>query len=426
MQRLFHRIYFSLLLATFVAIGLTAAVTHHLLGERHQSPFVGRLLAEARSVERRLPPPGASEADARSALALAAGDLNLDLTLVARDGRSLATTRPGITPLHGWPEATGWTMTRSGPVFVVLLADGRRLALRPREHPGRQLMYLVVVAVLFTILGVAARPTARRLTRRLEALERGVERLGAGDFSARVAVEGRDEVARLAERFNAAAERIERLIERERRVLASASHELRSPLARLRLALELIRQEGGQAAAGRIAEAVADIGELDELVEDVLLASRLEAGRRGPLEEIDLASLVNDEAARFDVRSVTRPARVVGEARPLRRLVRNLLENARRHGAGAEIEAGVEPLADGGVRLWVADRGPGVRPEERERIFEPFYRRARGDGEAGDGVGLGLALVRQIAEAHGGSAACHPREGGGTTFEVTLRSAAVP
>jgi len=263
---------------------------------------------------------------------------------------------------------------------------------------------------------------ARRLTRRLEALEQGVARLGSGQLSTRVPVQGQDEIARLAERFNWSAERIERLVDAQRRMLLSASHELRSPLARVRVALELIRDRGGAEVERRVAGAVVDIDELDALVDDLLLASRIEI--EPPLaaaETIDLASLVAEEAARAGAKLDVAPASVMGDLRLLRRLVRNLLDNAVRHGAGAEIEAGVAPLGgpNGGARLWVADRGPGVALTDRERIFEAFYRGARAPADA-SGVGIGLALVRQIAERHGGTAVCHPRDGGGAIFEVTL------
>ncbi len=99
--------------------------------------------------------------------------------------------------------------------------------------------------------------------------------------------------------------------------------------------------------------------------------------------------------------------------------MRNLLENARRHAAGSVVEASVAALPDGGARLRVEDRGPGVPEAERERIFEFFYRPA-GSGSAAEGSGLGLALVRQIARHHGGDARCLPREGGGSCFEVEL------
>jgi signal transduction histidine kinase len=102
----------------------------------------------------------------------------------------------------------------------------------------------------------------------------------------------------------------------------------------------------------------------------------------------------------------------------LRRLLRNLLDNARRYGAGSLVEVSVTE-SNGRALLQVADRGPGIPEEEQERIFEPFYRPA-GTREQGDGVGLGLALVRRIAQQHGGEARCRTRESGGTVFEVLL------
>ncbi len=140
-------------------------------------------------------------------------------------------------------------------------------------------------------------------------------------------------------------------------------------------------------------------------------------------EEIDLLGLVAEEGARAGAAIQGEPAHVSGDPRMLRRLVRNLLENARRYGAGTPIEAAVTPGAEGEVVLRVMDRGPGVAESERERIFEPFYRPAGFAETADGGVGLGLALVRQIANHHGGRARCLAREGGGTCFEVTLASA---
>jgi signal transduction histidine kinase len=242
-----------------------------------------------------------------------------------------------------------------------------------------------------------------------------VEDLGRGDLKTRAPVEGRDEVAHLAGSFNRAADRIERLVEAQRRVLIHASHELRSPLARLRMSVEMM--PGTDEQKGRVAR---DLAELDGMIDEVLEASRLEV--RGAVERkegVDLLALLAEEGARTGTDVGGEAITVEGDPRLLRRLVRNLFENARRHGGGGPIEARVERRGTSGARISVLDRGPGVPDDERERIFEPFHRPARSP-ETGQGYGLGLALVRQIACAHGGEARCRPREGGGAVFEVDL------
>jgi signal transduction histidine kinase len=187
------------------------------------------------------------------------------------------------------------------------------------------------------------------------------------------------------------------------------------------MAVELL---AGEERAELRARVDRDIAELDELIGELLLASRLDALEQ-PVrnEEVDLLALVAEEAARAKAEVSGTPERVTGDSRMLRRLVRNLLENARRYGGGSRIDASVGTAAGGKVRLCIADRGPGVPEQECERIFEPFYR-APGMRESDDGgVGLGLALVRQIAQHHGGEARCLSREGGGTLFEILLPAA---
>ncbi|MBW2291074.1 MAG: HAMP domain-containing histidine kinase, partial [Deltaproteobacteria bacterium] len=258
----------------------------------------------------------------------------------------------------------------------------------------------------------------RRLTGRLERLHRRVEDLGGGDLSARVEVEGKDEIAELAQSFNRAADRIEKLVGAQRNLLASASHELRTPLTRMRMAIELIADDTRPEVRERI---VRDIGELDELVGELLLASKLDTIDRLELEEdVELLALVAQEGALVEAVTTGEQVWVRGDPRMLLRLARNLFENARRYGAGSPIEASVVAEADGTAQLCIEDRGPGVPDEEREKIFEPFYRPAGIRESADGGVGLGLSLVRKIAEHHGGSVRCVAREGGGTRFEVRL------
>jgi signal transduction histidine kinase len=270
---------------------------------------------------------------------------------------------------------------------------------------------LVLVAAA---IGVAAYPIVRQLTRRLERLQRGVESLGAGDLAARVAVEGQDEVARLAESFNGAAGRIEQLVRAHQSLLANASHELRTPLARIRLALEMLKSSADPKIKAGLE---LDIAELDSLVEEILLASRLNAVAHSEVsEDIDLLALAAEECARYDdVQLEGEQIRLRGDARLLRRLLRNLLENAKRHGA-PPTQVRLRREGDR-IVLKVWDRGPGPAAAEFEQVFTPFYRR---DGGSSTGNGLGLSLVRQIARRHGGDARCTPMEDGRGCFVVSL------
>jgi signal transduction histidine kinase len=337
------------------------------------------------------------------------------LRVPLKDGRSLWVARPG--PMRAGPPP--------GPG-----ADGRPRLPRPDTAlavhiGGRPLVFggvgmVAALVVLFLAVAIGAYPVVRRLTRRLETLQRGVEAFGAGALDRRVSEEGRDEVAALAHSFNRAAERIEQLLRSHQSLLANASHELRSPLARLKMAVAML-DEAPPAHKERLRHEIhTNIAELDTLVEEVLLASRLDAlqnlDRREP---VDLVGVVAEEAARTGASLQTDPALppVLGDDRLLRRAVRNLLENAHRYG-GADVQAQLK-AAPGAVEVRVCDRGPGVPEAMRERIFEPFFR-LPGHAEREGGVGLGLSLVKQIAERHGGRVRCEARDGGGSCFVLSL------
>jgi signal transduction histidine kinase len=273
----------------------------------------------------------------------------------------------------------------------------------------------VIPLLIVLAFALGAYPIARRLTRRLQRLQAGVEQLGEGDLTTRVAVEGRDEVAALARSFNQSAQRIEALVKSHKLLLANCSHELRTPLARVRLGIERLASSPDSSVRDELTRS---IGELDALIEEMLLASRLDALKtlERP-EEVDLLALVAEEAAYFDVAVEGQPTVVHGDPALLRRMVRNLLDNARQHGGGAT-RIHVGDVA-GTKQLIVEDRGEGIAEADRERIFEPFYR-AAGARQPGRGFGLGLAIVRRIARAHGGDVAYVPLAGGGSRFSVTL------
>lgn len=350
--------------------------------------------------------------------------------------------------------------------FQVEMNDGQTLYVqlpRPSRPPGTPVPsrrssswwslspfgFVGMISLVGLAVALGAYPVVRRLTKRLEGLQKGVERWGQGDLSTRLPVQGQDEVAFLAQRFNASAERVQSLLLAHKTLLANASHELRSPLARIRMGLELLGRDPGTASART--EMARNIGELDQLIDEILLASRLDmrdahdAGALGPTEEVDLLGLAAEECARtgadLDVGENAAPVLVQGHARLLRRVLRNLLENARRYGQPALTSPEDEPTvrlhidvqarsthgqgtgSEAQLARWavvaVEDRGPGVPAELRERIFEPFYR-LPGASEREGGVGLGLSLVRSIAQRHGGQVRCEERPGGGARFVLEL------
>jgi two-component system, OmpR family, sensor kinase len=344
--------------------------------------------------------------------------LGLDLALFTEDRDVLAAT--GEVPSPRRLRGDHWLHSPHGAALAIQLRDGRWLVSKPDpEHAEgipRHLLFLPLFAGLM-LLGTY--PVARGITRRIESLRRGVDELGSGELGTRVPVQGKDEVAALATSFNRAADRIEALVEGQRRMLASASHELRSPLARLRLSVELL----GEAAteedrATHRAEAVRDIAELDQLVEDLLLVGRLETRPAAAAVRVELLALCAEEGARVDAEVGGREAELIGDEALLRILVRNLLENAVRHGA-PPIE--VEVSADGGAaRITVTDRGPGVAAADVDRLFEPFYRPKNQPEGDGGGTGLGLSLVRRVADLHGGRVWCEPGVGGRFVVEIPL------
>lgn len=446
-----RRLYLSIWLAVVTALMVLSAL----------AAWLWRLDAERQRAER----PGREviiynaqgevlgQAPARPLRAPGGGPVEFEVPL--RDGQTLYVQlprgrrgphedRPEGRPGEPPPPPPG-LMGGEGPLAGPHGPPGSPLARaqgRPPGEPGGWRFptpgFLGTLALVALAVALGTYPVVRWLTQRLERLQQGVERWGGGDLSARLPVEGKDEVAFLAQRFNAAAERVQGLVQSHKALLANASHELRSPLARIRMGLELLNSGDDEQQAAQRREMARNIAELDQLIDEILLASRMDLADDGllNLEEVDLTGLAAEECARVDVPlDVAAQPVVRGDARLLRRLIRNLLENACRYGRrpGAEGPT-VEDDGGGGVLLTLAevretgqtwatltvdDHGPGVPEAERERIFQPFYRVA-GASERQGGVGLGLALVRSIAQRHQGDVSCIQAPGGGARFVVRL------
>jgi signal transduction histidine kinase len=416
MRRLYLQVYLTIV-GSLVLVVLTAGLLWHFVAG---FPPFGQPFEIAREVVAQLiapidaPPPIQQQAIERLAK-----NLGADLALFGRNGEPLAVAGGPLPAPNRANRSGGWMRTPAGPALSLPLPDGRWLVARMpwRQRPGALVLAAFLGAIALAV-ALGALPIVRRLTRRLERLQQGVESLGAGDLAARVKIEGRDEVARLAQSFNQAAARIESLVDAHKLLLANASHELRTPLTRIRLGLELV-----EAQPERKAELAKDIAELDQLVDEILLMSRLDAG--GPLdvhEDIDIAALAAEECARYEDCSVVgKSVMVRGNPLLLRRMIRNLVDNAVIHGK-PPIDVTVE-RRDRRAMLQVSDRGPVIPADARERLFSSFYRIPGRSGSKG--TGLGLALVRQIARRHGGDVTYDPERGNAFTVTLPLASRSV-
>jgi HAMP domain-containing protein len=294
MLRLYLRFYIALLASLVLFVLATATLWHFTGGPVEQAGItLGRL------VQNVLPPADSPAAEQQEALRRLAAGLNGDVTLFDRDGMPVASIgHPLPAPGKKHQGMMGMMSWERGAVSFVHLADGRWLAASvPMAYGHPRIIFHIALMLLAVAIGIAAFPIVRQISRRLERLQRGVESLGAGDLTARVTVEGRDEVARLAASFNRAATQIEQLVRAHKALLANASHELRTPLARIRLAVELMKESVD---IKRRIGLEQDIAELDWLVDEILLASRLDAVTELATEELDLLALAAEECARYD------------------------------------------------------------------------------------------------------------------------------
>jgi signal transduction histidine kinase len=234
-----------------------------------------------------------------------------------------------------------------------------------------------------------------------------------------------DEIDQLAVTMNRMLDRLERATDRQRQFVSDASHELRSPLASIRTQLEVAMAHPDRADWRAVAAGVLDEGtRMEALVADLLALARADEGAIAAREDrVDLGEIARSEAAdrpgpvTFEVRVVS-TATVRGDAGALRRVVRNLLDNAGRH-AATRVRVSVARSAEG-TMLAVDDDGAGIRPEDRERVFERFTRLEEARTRDAGGTGLGLAVVREVVRAHRGTVRVADGELGGARFEVRL------
>jgi signal transduction histidine kinase len=305
---------------------------------------------------------------------------------------------------HLWHDremrAEGWGLVRT-------TADGHRitfgLSQLPLESRPRR-VGLVTLLALLTMTG-GALLGVHLLLRPLAPIAAGVARYGQGAFDQPITVQRQDELGDLAQRINGMAKSLEAMLEAKRGLLLAISHELRSPLTRARLNAELVAEGAPRAALLR------DLAEMRQLIDTLLESERIAAGHSAlQITAVDLQPLVHEVLeTQFPGVLVRRYLQadigpVLADATRLKLLLRNLMDNALRHssGAGQPPEVRLDRTTRGELRLTVRDHGPGVPPEQLQRLSEAFYRPDSARQRSTGGVGLGLHLCRLVAEAHGG------------------------
>jgi heavy metal sensor kinase len=335
-----------------------------------------------------------------------------------------------------WRLATLTVTDASNTEWIVRVARSDRDV----QAALRQLLAQMALAVPLVLLVAIASGLflAGRALDPIDAITRTAAQIGAEDLGRRLGLHGRDELARLAATFDSMLDRLEKAFEQQRQFTADASHELRTPLAMLmsQIDIALERPRSPEQYQQTLRSLREDVAELSRLVSEMLMLARAEAGQE-PLaaDRLDLAELASGVASSMEplasarhVQLVARDcgdAPLVGDETRLMQLVVNLVDNAIKYTPPGGVVTVATRHEPGWAIVEVADTGPGIRPEHRQRIFERFFRSDMARSRGG-GAGLGLAISRWIAEAHGGEIRVESGPAGGTSFCVRLPGARSP
>jgi len=315
-------------------------------------------------------------------------------------------------PIQGAPE---------DGVFVVTTAlSGERA-----EVTSAVEVLAAVSAAVLALASLAAFGAATRVLSPLRELTAAARSIGESDLTRRIAARGDDEIAELGRTFNAMLDRLEKAFSSQRQFVNDAGHELRTPITIVRGHLELLTDDPEE--RRETIELVTDeLDRMSRFVDDLLTLAKAEQPDFLRLDEVELAPLGEELLAKAGALAPRRwrledaaEGRIVGDRQRLTQAVMNLAHNAVEHtGEGDAITLGTA-LSNGDARLWVRDEGPGVSATDQGRIFERFARSSDGR-RSSEGAGLGLAIVRAIAEAHGGRVELRSRPGAGATFTVVV------
>lgn len=424
------RLYGFAALIVFVSLG-TMIATALIVGARPEDAHARAIEAVVGQLDARFPDDAGLGAALRDDPTLR----RLELVVYDRAGHRVAggdrsTPAPTAAELAIEPGASVVEIDR----IVVAMGAHRVVVHHPAGAPTGRRIVVTLLGVLGIILVIALGVTigfARTIVRPLRALGDAARAFGRGETSVRTQLTRRDELGAVGHAFDEMANRIEQLLQTQRAMMADISHELRTPLTRIKLALELAIADP-QAAQQVLDDVGADLEEVEQIIEDVFVVVRLDtAGAGGVIHRkpVDLVELVRHAAARFEAHHPRHPlaielgdvdrAPVAADGPLLRRAVDNLLDNAAKYSADGE-PVTLRLRRDAGFAIEVADRGVGMTTSELALAFTPFWRADESRARATGGVGLGLALARRIARAHGGDVELVSQRAAGTTARLVL------
>jgi signal transduction histidine kinase len=417
-----------------VALAAGAAVLVTVLGNTLVASTTGNAVARLESLTRTVAAQDLSAIDdVRGAIA----------QLQDEDGEVLASASgTGAAPL---PLTDGAIVRRGSQDWVVVSDDvlvtgtdeddpltlivGLPVAEAERAVGTATLLLAIGVPLAVALIGVVTWWAVGRALRPVDRLRTEVEEIESSSLDRRLAVPAtHDEIARLAVTMNGMLARLSSAQRQQRRFVSDASHELRSPLATMRQYAELEAAHPHTLGEGELSRVVLQEGvRMADLVDSLLLLARLDESAPTAGAEVDLAALVGEEADRLrglgalDVGGTVEAVRVPGDPALLARALRNLVDNAARHAHGA-VTISVRAVA-GAAEVVVEDDGEGIAEADREVVFERFARADEGRARAQGGAGLGLAIVRAVAEGHGGTVRVEDGTTGGARLVLRLPTA---
>lgn len=351
-----------------------------------------------------------------------------------RDGFAWASD-PSVTPssaITGSTLASVFDRDKSllfrrydGRLYSVVTREDWTYVIRLRSAPeeGMLVPATIILGIALTVLFVAAYRIVQRFLRPVPALMEGVQAVANENFEHEVPVCSDDELGDLTKAFNAMSQRVAAIIASKRRLLFDVSHELRSPLTRMNVALVMLPEGKAKVAIER------NIRELNTMITELLENERLAVlGGTLVVENVDVVLMVNkvidsfgSDVRRIELDSLTGILEVMADGQRLIVAVRNVISNALKYSAEKDGQVKVTVFPDdNGARIVVSDNGIGIPPEAQEKVFEPFYRTDDSRSRATGGYGLGLSLTRSIIEAHGGTIQLNSTVGCGTTIMMWI------